>query len=266
MRYFPSLILLLFLQFCFFATGARAETITLVADRWCPYNCDPNTDHQGFMVDIAQRAFAKHNIDLKYAVLPWSRAIQETRDGKYTALVGASRSDAPDFIFPTISQGWMQNAFFVPKESTWHYTDVKSLDTVSLGLVADYTYNKALDAYITRHKNDAKRIQFIAGNDALDVNLKKLQAGRIGTLLEATAVMNYRLKQHNLVGEIVEAGKLPLSPEDDLFIAFDPHNKHAARYAAILEKETQAMRENGELLAILQRYGLQDWKNQDGKK
>ena len=73
--------------------------------------------------------------------------------------------------------------------------------------------------------------------------------------------MEYYLSQNNMTGQVAEAGYLPSSEEDNLYIAFSPKNKELSqRYADILTKETAEMRRNGELAAILETYGLTDWE------
>lgn len=261
-----SRMLTLFLLYSLSSTVVYAEdaqeTITIVADTWCPYNCNPSSPHRGFMVDIAAQAFAKHNIKVEYSIVPWTQAINETRKGKYSAIIGAAVGDAPDFIFPSISQGFVQNYFYVKKGNGWRYDGVKSLNTVILGAIADYSYNDELDGYIKKYKLDPDRISMMSGDDAIGINLSKLTRGRIGATLEGKYVMEYYLSLHNMKGLFEEAGALPPSKNDNLYIAFSPKDKAlASKYAAILSKETANMRTSGELVKILNIYGLSDWEN-----
>ena len=244
------------------AGNAHAETITLVADNWCPYNCDPKSEKPGFVIEIAQKAFGKHGISIDYSVVPWTRAIEDTRQNKYTAIVAASRTDAPDFVFPSIPQGHMHNAFYVKKGNPWRFKDVDSLASVSVGVITDYTYGDMIDAYISKHKGNLKYIQAISGDNALETNVKKLHAGRIGALIEGQYVMNYYLAEHNLSDTLEIAGLLPPSDTDNLYIAFSPQYPKAKEYAAILSKELEIMRNNGELKAILAKYNVSDWSKQ----
>lgn len=236
------------------------ETITIVADTWCPYNCNSKSPHLGFMVDIAKQAFAKHNIDVVYEVVPWTRAIGETRKGMHGAIVGAAHADAPDFIFPENPQGFVQNHFYVKNDVAWRYHGLDSLKNTVIGVIADYSYNDELDAYIKQYKLDPDRVSIISGDKALGINLRKLKRGRIGAVLESKYVMDYYLAQNYMKGEVGDAGSLPPSEADYLYIAFSPKDKKLARkYAKIISDETANMRANGELAKILDTYGLEDW-------
>ncbi|MDX1975555.1 MAG: transporter substrate-binding domain-containing protein [Rickettsiales bacterium] len=244
----------------FFAETSHAETITIVGDSWCPYNCDLESENPGALVEIAQHAFSKHGITVDYKILPWSRAVNETREGKYTALVGASKDDAPGFVFPDIEQGLMRNGFYVKKDSSWKYTGIDALQSVSLGVIADYTYSDQLDPYIAANMANIKKVQIVSGDEALTLNIKKLLAGRIDTLIEAQAVMNYTLAQKNLAGQLKEAGFIEPTPQDNLYIAFSPNNKKSKEYATILAKELAAMRKSKQLQTILAKYNMEDWR------
>jgi|CXWL01.1.fsa_nt_gi polar amino acid transport system substrate-binding protein len=267
--------LTLFLSFCVFSIPANAEnevtqtqptannpeSINIVADTWCPYNCNPKSPHPGFMVDIAKKAFARHNIEVNYIVLPWTTAIDETRKGKYTAIIGASVDDAPDFIYPSINQGFMQNYFYVKKGNSWRYSGIDSLKKVVLGAIASYSYNDEIDAYISKYKLNPTYIEMMSGDNALGINLSKLVRGKIGATIESKYVMDYYLLQNNMQDKIEDAGVLPPSDKDKLYISFSPKDKKLAqKYADILSEETSKMRASGELEKILDTYGLDDWE------
>lgn len=153
----------------------------------------------------------------------------------------------------------MRSAFYVKKDSAWRYKGLESLGGVSVGVIADYSYNDEFDQYIKKYKNNPGRIQIVAGDDGLGINLKKLVANRIDAIIEAKPVMDYYLSGHSLVGSVKEAGDMPSSSQDQLYLAFSPKNPNAKKYALILAEETKAMRANGELQAVLASYGLKDW-------
>ena len=246
------------------AAPVRAETVVLAADEWCPYNCEAGSDKPGFMVELARAAFAKHGIAVEYVTVPWARAIEETRQNKYAGIIGAYYGDAEDFVFPKVPQGRSDMTFYVKKDSTWNYTDNTSLDNLSLGVIADYSYSQGLDAYIEQHKADPKRIQIVSGDDALEANIQKVLHGRIGAFIEDKQVIDYSLSTPEMQPHkenLREAGLLP-TPSDGngiVFIAFSPANPNAAKYAELLSAETMAMRKNGELKKILDRYGVRDF-------
>lgn len=261
----------LFLSILLFSLNANAEdspspdskkeVVTVIADTWCPYNCNPKSPNQGFMVDIVKHAFAKHNIDVEYSTMSWDQAIAETRKGMHTAIIGASSEDAPDFIFPTVSQGFMKNHLYIKSGNPWRYNGVDSLKKVVLGAIDGYSYNEEIDGYIKKYKLDPTYVELMSGDDALAINVSKLMRGKIGVTIESNYVMNYYLSQNHLQNKVDDISSLPPSNRDNLYIAFSPKDKALSKkYADIISDETQKMRASGELQKIMDNYGLDDWE------
>lgn len=232
--------------------SARAETITLVADEWCPYNCTPGDEKPGFLIEIAKRVFEPAGFRVDYKVVPWARAIRDTRAGRYSAIVGAIRSEAPDFRYPEDTGFAAGTHAYVKAGSAWRYADEASLAEVTLGVILDYSYGTATDAYIGRHRDDPKRVQLATGEDALEKNVAKLLQGRVSVLLEDPAVMRYFLARTGRTDEVESAGALDRT---EVFIAFGPGERHAVEHARMLSEGMRRLRASGELAAILGRYG-----------
>lgn len=242
------------------ATPAYAvlpKTVTLVADVWCPFNCEPDSDKPGVIIEIAKRAFALHGITVDYKIVPWARAIEETRNGKYNGIVGAARGDAEDFVFPETPQSKSVMTFFVRKDSPWRYNGPQSLESISLGSIVDYSYGEEVDAYIERHKSDMRRIQQVSGDNALDMNIRKLVKGRIGATIDSDSVIAYHLAAAYLQNELVPAGSLDADDDQNLHVAFSPKIPASKELAKILSDETKRMRQDGEYAEILKRYNLE---------
>ncbi|MBD8527786.1 substrate-binding periplasmic protein [Pseudomarimonas arenosa] len=236
---------------------AQAATISIVADEWCPYNCEPGSDKPGFMIEIAEKTLgaAGHTID--YKNMPWSRAIDEARKGKFDAIVGAAKDDAPDFTYPAEPLGLSGSIFVVRKGEAWRYAGLDSLAGHAIGVIQDYSYDDELDQYIEANAKDSAKVQVAAGETALETNIKKLEAKRIDALVEDQSVLNYALAQAGKSGAFDLAGKLS---DAEIYIAFSPAKKESAEYAKILSEGLAKLRASGELKQILAKYGLEDWK------
>jgi polar amino acid transport system substrate-binding protein len=261
-RYFAFALSLLLMPLSAAATASdNQKTIHIVGDSWCPYNCEASAAQQGYMIDIARRALNKHGYELRYTNVPWSRAIEETRSGKYHAIVGAANDDAPDFIFPTQSLGRIQNEFYVLHDNPWRFRTFDDLNAVRLGAIADYAYTQELDDYIAKNRKNMQRVQLVFGEIPLELNVRKLQKGRIDTLVEDISVMQYFLKQKSLGEQIIPAGEIQNTDGKFLYlyIAFSPQLPNGKMLAEIISNEVQSMRKSGELAALLSTYGVADW-------
>lgn len=239
-----------------------SETITLVSDYYCPFNCKDGEDKKGILIDIVKEAFSPHGIKVEYKNIPWSRAISDTRAGKYTAIIGAARSEAPDFIFPAIPQVTAHFVFYTLKDNNWYYDyhEKDSLNDLSFGAVIDYSYNKEIDAYIAKNKKNPSKVQLAYGEDAMSMNMNKLLSGRIDAILEENMVIRNYITEHHLEDKLRPAGVLMEDQSSFLFIAFSPKNPESRKYARILDQETLNMIYSGRMAEIMNEYRI---KNSD---
>jgi len=236
------------------AAAAHAQTISLEADYWMPFNGDGKAE-TGYMIDIAKAVFEAKGITVAYTVTPWARAVADARAGKCTAVVGAGTDDAPDLVFPKEEQGLGVQTFYVKTGSSWKYRGVDSLQGIRLGVIKDYTYFPELDEYL---KTSPKGVKVAFGDDPLSDNLRLLVDGGLDVVVDATAVLAYTADKMGIKNKVAAAGNggKPLA----MYIAFSPAEPKAKTYADILSAGTQALRKSGQLKKILAKYGLQDWK------
>jgi polar amino acid transport system substrate-binding protein len=250
----------------FFPAVILADTIVVKADEWCPFNCEPGSERPGYMIEISRMIFAKAGHVLVYENMPWSRSIDHARKGKIDAIPGATKGEVPDFVFPEEECGASMTYFFVRKGTPWKFSGVESLPEVKIGVQDDYEYGGGVDEYIAQHR-DTPQVQVVRSDDPVTLNLKKLIKGNIDAYPEDKLVFLYKAKSMGVLDQISEAGIIPVDTVEDyeatkIYLAFSPANPKSREYARILSEGIREMRMSGELEAILDRYGLKDWKGE----
>jgi len=113
--------------------------VKLQADVWCPFNCKDTDANPGYMIEIAKIAFDSIKMDVEYKNISWNTAIDRGRKGLITGIVGASRTDAPDYIFTSTPLGKTKNCFFTQPSSTWTFDGADSLKKIKVGVIESYT-------------------------------------------------------------------------------------------------------------------------------
>lgn len=235
-----------------------ADTITVRADAWCPYNCKPDDKKQGYGIDIIKTIFEKAGHTIDYSNLNWADSIARTRKGEFTAIIGATNSDAPDFVFPNEPIGMSSITYAVREDDPSILHSVSDLKAKKLGVIDAYSYNPVVDAYIAKHKSDAQKIHIETGEDALEKNISLLLDHKLDAVCDDTNVIYYKTNKMSVFN------KLKMSQDTGnlthIYLAFSPSNPKAKEYAALLDKGIAELRSSGKLKAILQKYGLSDWK------
>lgn len=234
---------------------ARAETLVIAGDIWCPVNCQPGSERPGIFVELAREIFTEAGIEVQYKALNWARTLQMVRRGELNAAVGAGVEDAPDFLFGATPVASSRSCFFTLPDSTWRFNGTASLAGQRLGVINDYSYGDELNTYIALHHGDSERIQIAAGDTALVLNIGKLTHGRVDVVLENAWVMQAMLASQGRAGDLREAGCR--APDVPIYLAFSPVLESSPRYVAIFEQGLQRYRANGRLQALLAAYGVQ---------
>ena len=236
-------------------THLYADTISLVADDWCPINCTPNSETPGYVVEIAIKVFETAGHQVEYQYLSWNRALAQVASGKYVGAIAATPKELPNGIFPDEELGYYGNYFIVKKGNDWKYTSMESLKSIKLAVIQGYNYGKNMSDYIV--KNPDKVIQ-MGGNDVVRRILLMMQQGRVDAYLEDRNIAFYTAKQNNLMDEIEVAGTegTPIA----MYIGFSSALPQSKEYAKILSDGILRLRKNGQLKIILDKYGVTDWK------
>jgi len=235
------------------------HVITLRADPSCPSNCDPESDHPGYDIEIARAIYGPAGYSIDYRLLSWSRTIIEVRNGSIDGFVAGIKDDAPDFVFPEEPAGLMINGFAIRHGSSWRWTGPDSLKGKVLGYIPDYQYFPELKAYIEAHAQDPKAVQGVAMMNAGELNLRKLVVGRIDVTSDDMLQLQYEVNKIGL-GDKIDV--IPANVGDPVpnYIAFGPTNPRAHELARLWDEGVRRLRKNGELKRILDRYGIKDWK------
>lgn len=252
-----SFLLIFLISILIHATSAMADEITIVADEWAPYNGKPNSTEPGYGIEIAEHVFEAAGHTVIYKVIPWNRAIMESREGCYNAIIGAVKEEVPDFIFPEEEFGVSENAFFAKRGSTWEYESLESLLTVKIGLIKDYSYGPELDTFFKENKNIVN-VQYAYGEDPLLININKLLHERFDIFVEDPNVLLQKTMKMGVSDQIVKVGSI--KGGDNVYIAFSPKIEKSKEYAEILTKGIRKLKDSGELEKILAKYGLTYWK------
>ena len=235
--------------------AVNAADISLVADPWCPYNCEPG-DRPGFLVEIAQEIFADAGHTMEYSLMPWKRAKLLIQNGTYDAIVGMTRGPITRdvYVFPEKEMASSQICFYVKKDLDWTFNGVESLESIDLGVINDYGYwwvGSAEDAYFTSGIASGK-IDIASGDHPLKQLIRMILADRITATLEDRYVIQYELQKMGKAEALKEAGCQ--KKIDKIYIAFTKKKETSDDYARILTEGLTKMKNSGEYQRILDSY------------
>lgn len=231
-----------------FGQAVFSQVLSIRADEWCPYNCDPSGKEKGYVIEILESMASKHQLKLDYQIMPWSRSLNEARSGKVDMVIGAVDGDREGLIFSE-PIGRDSECVFAIKGSP-----IKSIEDLnqfsSIGTVIDYVYSEEVMTWITANP---QKIQPVGGDNPLESNFKKVLGGRISALLENQAVGNHYLNLNPDFNKIKSIGCLAGSL---MYVAFSKSKPDSQKYVNLLNKTLIEMKKTGEFKKLLQKYNV----------
>ena len=241
--------------------GASKPALAMVGDNWCPYNCDPQAPHRGYMVDVLDRILAPH-YTLSYQLTPWTRAINMVETGDAQLLVATPVVANTKMRF-SVALGMDQSCFFVRKGNPWRYTGLADLQGVRLGVIQDYSYddNGPLDSLIAKYRSqNDPRLETALGENALEGNFRKLAAGRMDVVIENDNVGRYMVQQLKLQ-DAIEFAHCARHHVASTHVAVSLKSPDAQHILLLIHDGLRALRRSGELNRLLKPYGMSDWQS-----
>ena len=239
-----------------------ADEVTIVSDRWYPYNGIPDSKQPGYVIEIAQYSLGKAGHSIKYEVESWGDSLQLVRQGKKDCVIGAYKSEAKDFILPDQHIGTVQLVFIKRKGFEWQYEGVESLKKVRLGAKPNYNYSGDIGDYIDNPNNP--QVFLATGKYALEYNLTSLVNESLDVVMEAKSVLLASIKKHGWIDETEFAGTTGKAYK--VHFACAPGLESSKEYARLMSAGIKELRESGQLHYILNKYGLTDWIYEDAEE
>lgn len=225
---------------------AYAKAISLLSDEWCHYACENESGKPGLLVEIADRIFIDSDAQLEYQSINWARAIKLVRKGGTDALLGANKSDSPDFIFHKTPILYSQMCFYTQPQDKWQFETVFSLRDRTVSVINGYSYGGLMDQYMAKFP---EKVIKLTGHKLIERKLMMLKRERIDTILGEKQVFEPYLAS----AKLHVAGCLD---KKGLYIAFSP--AHKARSLALAQQVDSSLAQlnaHGEIEKIIDRYG-----------
>lgn len=230
---------------------STADEVTVVADRWYPYNGTPKSPEPGYLIELVRDSLAKGGHTVQYQLMSWDRALTQVREGNKHCVVGAIRGEAEDFVFPQSHQGVVQNGFYRRAGDSWLYQGPESLEGIRVGTIAGYKYDELID-------NHVQQVEPARGKFAVEENLKALINGDLDVVLGSNVVIGASIQKQGWKNRVEFAGDL--DGPNKIYVACSPQIANSAEYVKLVDAGLKEWRSSGVLTNVLKKYSLKDWQ------
>jgi polar amino acid transport system substrate-binding protein len=236
-----------------------ADELVVQADRWCPYNCVPETPAPGYVIELLRAIFEPHGTKIRYQVVPWDRTLMLVHEGKADAAIGATEHEVKLFGLRVGNEsiGYSSDCLYVAASNKMKFLKPDDLNALKrIGISSGYSYSKDLDAWLKRAENQSK-IFVQKGDVPSEINARNLARGQLDGVIEDNHVMQQLIYKFGFEREIVLAG---CQQQTKIFVAFSPKLVNADARVKQFDEGINMLRKSGQLGKILAKYGLADWK------
>lgn len=229
------------------SSSVHSETITVVSDYWCPYNCEPNSELEGFGIDLLRLAFKKRGIEVEYTLKSWDQAVADVESNRYHGLMSAYKSESNLLIYPEMHFSHTTSCFY-KKDNDWVFDDFSSLNDIRLGVIKGYSYGAFLDSYLAEHRQD---VHWVSGKNPLQRLLNKMRNDEIDVIIEDTNVLEYQLSLQESPEPLITDYCLPVT---NLYMAFAPGHPDTKRYIGIYQNQLNELLKDGTYQKVMSKY------------
>lgn len=246
-------LILGWMSFCSFAlaqtsvSGGALVPLVAAADPWPPY-IDDKHPMGGVSVQIADAALRTQGYTVSNRIMPWARALEETKFARIDVILDAwwSQERSEYFMY---SRPYINGPikFLKRKGDPFKYSDLSSLKGKSIALVNNYAYG---DEFLNAtHYERALVTNFLQAAYMLSL-------GRVDLTLENELVARSRLSiEAPEIFNKIEFVDKPLSDNYVYMIASYKHPQHLKIIGAF-NKGLEKILENGTYQKIMQENKL----------
>ncbi|WP_172449228.1 substrate-binding periplasmic protein [Bowmanella denitrificans] len=225
----------------------------------CPHMC-PNEENQGFTTDIARSIFVEQfGYTVEFYALPWARAVADVAKGELHGVLSAGKDETPELWFPEREIAVQSDCFIGLASDNWVAGDIYSFlnrrTIVFKGWANESAYRAALGSSQYEELFD----DFSIDSRYMERVVNMVKLGRADAFWMDVNVYAYYQQRYPQLFD-AQLKNLGCIKFQYLYLAFSPaFEQLSAQLMAEFDEGMQQLRKTGDLVSILQRYGVQDW-------
>jgi len=165
---------------------AVSKSFTFLTVDFPPYY-GKNLPGKGWVSEIAIAALKTQGYDVDVTFVPWTQAVEETKEGHHDALLGAYYTEErADLYYFSAPLAQVRTGLFKRKEADISFKELSELKGYKIGVVEGYATSKKFDAADYLSKVPVTN---------LDMGLKMLYEGSLDLMADSQVVGKFRMKR-----------------------------------------------------------------------
>ena len=244
MKRVSPLILILIIFYCGSLFAANGK-ITISGTEWAPYT-GKELPGKGFFTEITVNAFEAVGYKTQIKLVPWKRALINTKFGRFDALMGASYTKERTSYFAYPKYAWKNKMhLFSSRDKEGTFKTFKDLCPAKIGILRGSFYTERL-----------KEVGCLKLEEATQVaqNIKKLSKKRIQYMVDSKDAVLFFLKQNPKYNDSIKIMNPPFET-DKIYTVISKKNPDYQTLVNAFDKGIKIIKQDGRYKAILKKHG-----------
>lgn len=186
------------------ATPGTSEVVRITSGEWPPFTSE-QLPHGGILSHIVTQAFALEGITVEYGYLPWKRAYEYARNGKWDGSVGwAPSAKHLEDLYLSRPVLFVDKALYYRKGDPFDWQTIEDLRRWRVGATAGYYYGAEWERAVTTGHLSVDEV------NSDDLNLRKLLRNRVDVVAMEVDVADYLMRTQLTPQEAALIARHPL--------------------------------------------------------
>ena len=180
-----KLVFFLIITLLYSTPCLAVKTFSLVTVDFPPYY-GRDLPNQGWVSEVVTAALKIQGYEAEIRFMPWTEAVESTKEGDYDALLGAYRTrERSKLYYFTAPIGQVRTGLFKRKDNNISFSELNELKKYKIGVVKGYATSKRFDS--------ADFLEKIPVSN-LNTGLKQVYNGILDLMADSRAVGKYQIK------------------------------------------------------------------------
>ncbi|MCP4322822.1 MAG: amino acid ABC transporter substrate-binding protein [Psychromonas sp.] len=241
-----QLIVIIFMIFSAFSYAQNKQSITMVTDQWDPYY-GSELKNNGPVAEITSAVLAQLDYQLQVSFIPWKRAVEYSKNGKYQAVLGGyyNQQRAEHFWYSD-SIATSDIVLFSQVENRVQVTTIASLNNQRVCVINGYFNGESF-------KKNQKIVR--VKSNTLKHCFERLIAGRVDYLV-ANRLVGLALLNKEFVEDKSTIQPMPLLlAQEQIYILWSKNVAENFELNKQFNRALQQLINSGKVQQIWQKHG-----------
>lgn len=235
---------------------SERKTLVIAGDYWCPYNCLPDSESPGYLVELIEKALYIYSIDVEYRIMSWNDAIKLAEKGEVDAIVGIGDIKGKNLLTTSLLVEYSMTDAFTRNDTEWIYDGIDSLRGKKVGVVMGGILDEVIKHYIgINYPINPGAFSVQEEKNAVIESIADLIDSDSDVYIEDYRVVQHYIKENGLDPYIRNAGHVG-KIKAPVYIAFSKALPDATKYIQYFTEGIASLKATGEYDSLRLKYNM----------